>query len=114
MTRAHRNINIAAVLLPFVAFVAAIPMLWNSLVGPLDLILMFAIYAVSTIGITVGYHRLLTHRAFATHKWVEYAYAIMGAVRPAEFYAKAVGAVPIPGSTPGIYAGLLRGGRVPG
>jgi stearoyl-CoA desaturase (delta-9 desaturase) len=80
MTRAHRNINIAAVLLPFGAFIAAIPMLWNSLVGPLDLILLLAIYAVSTIGITVGYHRLLTHRAFATHKWIEYAYAIMGSL----------------------------------
>src|SRR5215211_7379996 len=80
MTRAHRNINIAAVLLPFIAFIAAIPMLWNELVGPVDLILMLAIYAVSTIGITVGYHRLLTHRAFATHKWVEYFYALIGSL----------------------------------
>jgi stearoyl-CoA desaturase (delta-9 desaturase) len=80
MTRAHRNINIAAVLLPFVAFIAAIPMLWNDLVGPLDLALLVAIYAVSTIGITVGYHRMLTHRAFATHKWIEYAYALAGSL----------------------------------
>jgi GNAT superfamily N-acetyltransferase len=43
-----------------------------------------------------------------------YAYAIIGGVGPAEFYAKAVGAVPIAGSTPGIYAGLLRSGRPPG
>jgi GNAT superfamily N-acetyltransferase len=43
-----------------------------------------------------------------------YAYGIIGGVGPAEFYATAVGAVPIAGSTPGIYAGLLRGGRVPG
>ena len=43
-----------------------------------------------------------------------YAYAIIGAAGPAEFYAKAVGAVPIAGSAPGIYAGLLRGGRRPG
>ncbi len=42
-----------------------------------------------------------------------YAYAIIGGVGPAEFYAKAVGAVPIAGSTPGIYANLLRG-RPPG
>src|SRR6185295_17759740 len=42
-----------------------------------------------------------------------YAYAIIGGVGPAEFYAKAVGAVPIAGSTPGIYAGLLRSGRSP-
>lgn len=37
-----------------------------------------------------------------------YAYAIIGGVGPAEFYEKAVGAIPIPGSTPGIYAGMLR------
>ena len=40
-----------------------------------------------------------------------YAYAIIGAAGPADFYAKAVGAVPIADSTPGIYANLLRGGR---
>jgi GNAT superfamily N-acetyltransferase len=43
-----------------------------------------------------------------------YAYAIIGGVGPADFYARAAGAVPIAGSTPGIYADLLRGGRVPG
>ena len=43
-----------------------------------------------------------------------YAYAIIGGVGPADFYAKAAGAVPIEGSTPGIYADLLRGGRAPG
>ena len=80
MTRAHRNINIGAVVLPFIAFLAAIPMLWNELVGPLDLILLLTIYVLSTVGITVGYHRLLTHRAFATYKWVEYVYAILGSL----------------------------------
>jgi len=43
-----------------------------------------------------------------------YAYGIIGGVGPADFYAKAVGAVPIAGSTPGIYAHFLRGGRATG
>lgn len=43
-----------------------------------------------------------------------YAYAIIGGAGPADFYARAVGAVPIAGSTPGVYAHLLRGGRAPG
>ena len=80
MTKAHRNINIGAVVLPFVAFLAALPMLWNDLVGPVDLILLVTIYAVSTVGITVGYHRLLTHRAFATYKPIEYLYAFLGSL----------------------------------
>ncbi|HKY51678.1 MAG TPA: GNAT family N-acetyltransferase [Candidatus Limnocylindria bacterium] len=40
-----------------------------------------------------------------------YAYAIIGGVGPAGFYQKTVGAVPIAGSTPGIYTHLLRGRR---
>ena len=40
-------------------------------------------------------------------KQAGYGYAIIGGVGPAEFYAKTVGAVPIEGSEPGIYRGLL-------
>ena len=29
-------------------------------------------------GITIGYHRLLTHRSFKTPKWLEYGFAILG------------------------------------
>jgi len=37
-----------------------------------------------------------------------YFYAVIGGVGPAEFYAKTVGAVEIPDSTPGPYRGMLR------
>lgn len=37
-----------------------------------------------------------------------YAYSIIGGVGPADFYRQAVGAMLIEGSTPGIYAGMLR------
>jgi GNAT superfamily N-acetyltransferase len=36
-----------------------------------------------------------------------YAYAVIGGVGPAEFYAKVAGAVPIAGSEDGVYRGLL-------
>ena len=36
-----------------------------------------------------------------------YAYAIIGGVGPADFYSKAAGAIPIPGSEHGIYKGML-------
>ncbi len=39
-----------------------------------------------------------------------YAYAIIGGAGPTEFYARTVGAVEIPDSTPGIYAGMLSPG----
>lgn len=36
-----------------------------------------------------------------------YAYAVIGGVGPVDFYRKVVGAVEIPGSTPGIYGGYV-------
>lgn len=37
-----------------------------------------------------------------------YAYAIIGGAGPVDFYSHTVGAVPIEGSVPGIYRGMLR------
>ena len=54
-----------------------------------------------------GIGRALLLSALHAQKAQGYAYAIIGGVGPAAFYARTVGAVPIAGSTPGIYAGLL-------
>jgi hypothetical protein len=40
-----------------------------------------------------------------------FGYAIVGGVGPADYYSKAVGAVPIEGSEPGVYRGLLGSSR---
>ena len=54
-----------------------------------------------------GIGRALLLSALQAQRAQGYAYAIIGGVGPAEFYAKTVGAIAIPGSTPGIYAGVL-------
>src|SRR5215471_9196596 len=55
-----------------------------------------------------GIGRALLLAALHAQRARGYAYAIIGGVGPAPFYEKVVGAIPIPGSTPGIYAGLLK------
>ena len=80
MTKAERTVNLIAVVLPFVAFVAAIVLLWNSLVGWTDLVAFAVMYLIAGFGVTVGFHRLLTHRAFQTHKPIEYGFAIAGSM----------------------------------
>src|SRR3954469_3590441 len=80
MTKAERTVNLIAVVLPFVAFVAAIILLWNSYVGVSDLVSFAIMYLIAGFGVTVGFHRLLTHRAFKTHKPVEYGFAIAGSM----------------------------------
>jgi GNAT superfamily N-acetyltransferase len=58
-----------------------------------------------------GLGRALLLAALHAQRAQGHAYAIVGGVGPAEFYAKCVGAVPIPGSSPGIYAGILHQNR---
>jgi len=58
-----------------------------------------------------GLGRTLLLAALHAQREQGYAYAIIGGVGPAEFYSRSVGATPIAGSTPGIYAGMLRQGQ---
>ncbi len=54
------------------------------------------------IGLALLYHTLAAMKARG------YAYAVIGGVGPVEFYANAVGAVPIEADKEDIYQGLLR------
>jgi stearoyl-CoA desaturase (delta-9 desaturase) len=80
MSAFHRYANLTAVILPFVGFVAAVILLWNQYVGWTDLAIFAFMYLATGIGVTVGYHRHLTHRAFETSKPVRYALAVMGSM----------------------------------
>src|SRR3954453_19194707 len=80
MSLAHRISNLAGVLLPLLAVLVAIVLLWNTWVDWSDLALLAVMYVATGLGITVGFHRMLTHRSFATYKPVQYAWAILGSV----------------------------------
>jgi stearoyl-CoA desaturase (Delta-9 desaturase) len=80
MTRVEKAANLGAVVIPFIATVAAIVLLWNSLVSPADLVIAAVMYLLTAVGITVGFHRLLTHRSFQTPKALEYTFAILGSL----------------------------------
>src|SRR5947209_2356168 len=80
MTRLERNVNITAVVVPFLGVLVAAVTLWGHFLAPRDLAIFAVMYAISALGITVGFHRLLTHRAFQTHRPIRYALAIMGSM----------------------------------
>ena len=80
MTRLERSANLIGVTLPFAAFAVAVVLLWNRAVGPLDLVLLAVLYVVIALGVTVGYHRLLTHAAFGSPPAVRYALAVLGSM----------------------------------
>ena len=80
MTRASKYVNLGALVVPFLATVAAIVLLWGSLVSWHDLALLAVMYVLTAAGITVGFHRMLTHRSFRTHKPTEYVFATLGSM----------------------------------
>jgi stearoyl-CoA desaturase (delta-9 desaturase) len=68
MSRAHKITNLIAVTLPPLALIAAVVLLWNRAIGPLELALLAGLYVVTSLGVTLGYHRMFTHRAFESSR----------------------------------------------
>lgn len=65
---------------PVVSIAVAIPFMWGRLVNLRDITIAMALYAVSAIGITVGYHRLFTHRSFSAIRPLKIALAVSGSM----------------------------------
>lgn len=70
-------IAIASPPLGFVAATFAI-IFWEGTIHPLDLGLLVGMYALTFFGISVGYHRLFTHRAFQAGRGLRAFLAIAG------------------------------------
>lgn len=65
---------------PFAALIAAVPLAWGWGVSWRDLIITVVMYAISGLGVTVGFHRYLTHRSFNARRPVRIALAVAGSL----------------------------------
>jgi len=70
--------NVAGTTLPVVGLGVAVALLWDRMVGVRELTILGVGYVLAGLGITVGYHRLFTHRSFQTYRVVRYAFAVLG------------------------------------
>jgi len=75
-----RLVTLVAVLVPPVGLVVAVAQLWGSGVDVLDVALLAALYVAGGLGVTVGFHRLFSHRAFTAGSPVRAALAILGSI----------------------------------
>jgi stearoyl-CoA desaturase (delta-9 desaturase) len=51
---------------------------WSEALRRSDLAVLGLLYVLTALGITVGFHRLLTHRSFATKPWLRGVFAALG------------------------------------
>jgi stearoyl-CoA desaturase (delta-9 desaturase) len=80
MSRVHKTVNLIGVGLPFAGLLAAIALLWNRAIGPLELGIMIGFYVVTCLGVTLGYHRMFTHRAFESSRAFKAFIAVLGSM----------------------------------
>jgi stearoyl-CoA desaturase (Delta-9 desaturase) len=78
MFRLQRRAMLAIAIVPPLGLLFAVIQLWGWGVSGRDLAIAGAFYVVTGLGITVGYHRLLTHRSFDVPNWVRVGWAIAG------------------------------------
>jgi stearoyl-CoA desaturase (Delta-9 desaturase) len=73
-----RIITALITIVPFVLLGLAAWQVWNEALNWHDLAVFAIVYAVTGLGVTVGFHRLLTHRSFKTSPAVKAVLAVMG------------------------------------
>ncbi|MEF3273170.1 MAG: acyl-CoA desaturase [Chloroflexus sp.] len=77
-TPLEKFVVLLIVVLPFLGTIYAMVMLWQQYVDWLDVTLMLILYVISGLGITIGFHRMLTHKSFETSRPMKALFLIMG------------------------------------
>ncbi|MFC4120453.1 acyl-CoA desaturase [Nonomuraea zeae] len=68
------------VLVPFAALTAAVPAAWGWGLSWTDVTIAASTYVLTGLGVTVGYHRYLTHGAFKSSRWLRIGLAVAGSL----------------------------------
>ena len=74
----YKLVILGYVLFPFLGVIAAIVLLWNRYVFPTDIALLVVFQCIGALGITIGYHRMLTHESFKTSPVLRAFFIICG------------------------------------
>ena len=76
----QRRVTLAMTVLPLAGVAIAVWRLWGTGISTLDFGLFLGFYLATALGISVGFHRLLTHRSFVAVKPVRVVLAVLGSM----------------------------------
>jgi stearoyl-CoA desaturase (delta-9 desaturase) len=79
-SRRERVVAVLTVVLPTLGFFAALWLLWGRLITAVELLVCVAMYSATALGVTVGFHRLYTHRSFRAPAAVRLLFGILGSM----------------------------------
>jgi len=73
-------VHMIGILTPFLGLVTGVVLFWSWGFTWVDLVLLVAMYILTGLGITVGYHRLFTHHAFETNPVMQFLLGVLGSM----------------------------------
>ncbi len=76
----YKALVLVVVIVPLFATVLGMWLLWARAVHWLDIALLVSLYSFVALGVTVGYHRMLTHRGFRPHPIVKVVLLVLGSM----------------------------------
>jgi stearoyl-CoA desaturase (delta-9 desaturase) len=76
----QKALVLTIVLAPFLATAFAIVQVWERAVSWRDLALLVGLYVPISLGVTAGFHRMLTHRSFRAHPAARAVILILGSM----------------------------------
>ena len=76
----QKLVTLAIVAGPAVALAVVVPWLWGHAVNLSDVVIALVFYLITGFGITVGFHRLFTHRGFGPNRALKITLAVMGSM----------------------------------
>jgi stearoyl-CoA desaturase (delta-9 desaturase) len=79
-TRLDHAVQGVATAAPLAALVTAAWLAWGGVLHWQDLVVLAVVYLITGLGITVGFHRLFTHRSFKTTRVLRIVFAILGSM----------------------------------
>lgn len=71
---------ITLVTLPLCGVLTAMILAWKRIFFPMDLAVLLIFHTLACMGITVGYHRMLTHQGFRAPAWLRLIILVCGAM----------------------------------
>ena len=76
----QKLVTLVLVIGPAVGLAVVTSLLWGHAVNLTDVVMGTVLYVVTGFGVTVGYHRLFTHRGFAPRRFLKVILAVVGSM----------------------------------
>lgn len=80
ISKRQKYITLTVVIVPTLSAVIAISQIVHGIVTSFDLLLLLGMYVITLIGVEAGFHRLVSHKAFKTSKWIYALFVIAGSM----------------------------------